>query len=105
MSQQKNQVCGTACCDCTVACKYNIIEDLYVQDTESFAHFMEVNNDVGWSHLLLKELIFGEGEIAMIQKFVKILQTRFQSISNWCFEKYEQKPLENTLLNTEKGLS
>jgi hypothetical protein len=67
MGHQKIQNCGTACCDCTVACKYDIVEDLYAQDAESFAHFIEVNNDYN----LLIVFMFAEVETAMMQKFAE----------------------------------
>ena len=100
MSYPQIENCDTACCDCTVACKYNIIEDLCEQDSELFAHFMEVNNDYN----LLISYIFGEAETAMMRKIVKILRMRLQSISEWYFRKYGQKNRENAQLNTEQGI-
>jgi hypothetical protein len=87
MSQQIIQNCGTACCDCTVACKYHFIEDFCSQDTELFAHFIEVNNE----HNLVIAFILGDGEIALMQRFVKFLQTNIKSIGIRYFEKYKQK--------------
>lgn len=101
MSHPQIENCGTACCDCTVACKYRIIEDLCEQDPELFAHFMEVNNDYN----LLISYIFGEAETAMMRKIVKILRMRLQSISEWYCRKYGQKNRENAQLNTEQGVT
>jgi hypothetical protein len=100
MSYPKIENCDTACCDCSVACKYNIIEDLCEQDSELFAHFMEVNNDYN----LLISYIFGEVETAMVRKIVKILWMRLQSTSEWYRRKYGQKNCENAQLNKEQGI-
>jgi hypothetical protein len=105
MSHQKNQNCGTACCDCTVACKYHFIEDLCEQDAELSAHYLSTNKDLVVLCLIVTESMVGEVEIAFMQKVERLLITGVNKIRKWYFDVKKQKRGEKVLLNSEKTIT
>jgi hypothetical protein len=102
MSHPKIQNCGTACCDCTVACKYHFIEDLCAQDDELFAHYLSRNKDLMVPCLIATESMVGEVEIVIIQKVERLLTTGVNKIRQLYFDRKKQNRNKKALLNTEK---
>jgi hypothetical protein len=102
MSHQIIQNCGTACCDCTVACKYHFIEDLCAQDAELSAHYLSKNKELVVLCLIATESIIGEAEIVIIQKVERLLTTGVNKIRQLYFDRKKQNRNKKALLNTEK---
>jgi hypothetical protein len=102
MSHQIIQNCGTACCDCTVACKYHFIEDLCAQDDELFAHYLSRNKDLFVPCLIATESMVGEVEIVIIQKVERLLTMGVNKIRQLYFDRKKQNQNKKALLNTEK---
>jgi hypothetical protein len=103
MSQHKNQVFGTACCDCTVACKYRIVEDLCEQEEELFAHFLTVNKAQDLLNFLFIESILRANERYILHKADKFFMKYIENIRTQYFGDKRLKCRENVLLSTEKG--
>jgi hypothetical protein len=95
MNNQKFQNCGTACCDCTVACKYNIIEDLCEQDDDMFTHFLVVNKEHDALNFLIIEPILGASERAILYKIEWFFRVYIENICKKYFSKKRERHHRN----------
>jgi hypothetical protein len=102
MSHPKIQNCGTACCDCTVACKYTIIEDLCAQEDELFAQFLAEKKEQGSLNFLVIEPILGANERAIFHKVDRLFMKYVENMRTRYFGGNRPKCRGNVLFNKAK---
>ena len=105
MSHPKIQNCGTACCDCTVACKYTIIEDLCKQEDELFAQFLAEKKEQGSIIFFVIESILRANEKAILYKVDRLFKAFVENILKRYFSKKSQKYPKNALFKIKLSSS
>jgi hypothetical protein len=99
MSNQKFQSCGTACCDCTEACKYDIVEEFGEQNAALFAHWVWLKNDYAALCFLTIDYIIEGNELVFMVKIMRLLRIRVKNSLKTLIN-YRQKPSKKALLST-----
>jgi hypothetical protein len=99
MSNQKFQSCGTACCDCTEACKYDIVEEFGEQNAALFARWVWLKNDYAALCFLTIDCIIEGNELVFMVKIMRLLRIRVKNSLKTLIN-YRQKPSKKALLST-----